>query len=115
MVRAYRFSTAARARAFFANIRGRLKPGGVFCGTLPDADRVVRRMRDCKLEPASDGTPGLHGSFGNEIYRCRFEEAAVTRSRALGDDPFGIPYRFSMGHGKDQTLSDAVEELCVSM
>lgn len=42
----YLFQSEARALTFFANIRDRLKPGGVFLGTIADSHALVRAMRE---------------------------------------------------------------------
>ncbi len=42
----YLFQSEARALTFFANIRDRLRPGGVFLGTIADSHALVRAMRE---------------------------------------------------------------------
>ena len=41
----YAFESEARARAMLKNVSCRLKQGGYFFGTVPDADRLVKRWR----------------------------------------------------------------------
>lgn len=42
----YSWSTEARARRALANISALLRPGGVFIGTMPDANVIVKRLRE---------------------------------------------------------------------
>jgi mRNA (guanine-N7-)-methyltransferase len=81
----YLFQTEARALTFFSNLRNRLKPGGVFIGTIPDAAYLVRRLRD---------EPEESTGFGNSIYSVKFSKEAKARQYAIGDDPYGIDYNF---------------------
>lgn len=41
----YSWSTEARARQALANVSALLRPGGIFIGTMPDANVIVRKLR----------------------------------------------------------------------
>jgi mRNA (guanine-N7-)-methyltransferase len=84
----YAFETEARARALVRNAASRLRPGGHFVCTVPNAHLIVKRLRS---------TRGL--SYGNELYRIRVEAP----KNVAGPLPaFGAEYFF--------TLIDAVED-----
>ncbi|KAJ8436248.1 hypothetical protein Cgig2_023423 [Carnegiea gigantea] len=59
----YSWSTEARARRALANISALLRPGGILIGTMPDANVIVRKLREAE---------GL--TFGNSVYWIRFDE-----------------------------------------
>lgn len=42
----YSWSTEARARRALANVSALLRPGGTFIGTMPDANVIVRKLRE---------------------------------------------------------------------
>ena len=50
-------------RAYFANITERLIPGGMFIGTIPDADFLVSKLR---------ALPEDEYEFGNQLYGVKF-------------------------------------------
>ena len=80
----YSFETESKARRFLHNVTCRLKPGGCFIGTIPNASWIVRRMRESQsLE------------FGNQFYQIRFEQG----------EPF-----MSFGHKYHFNLKDAVDD-----
>lgn len=82
----YFFDSEARAATFFRNAAGALAPGGVLLGTTPDADVLVRRLRDAAARGARE--------FGNRFYRVRFSEAGAAAQWRLGGAPFGVQYDF---------------------
>jgi mRNA (guanine-N7-)-methyltransferase len=45
----YSWSTEARARQALANVSALLRPGGTFIGTMPDANVIIKRLRECML------------------------------------------------------------------
>ena len=45
----YSWSTEARARQALANVSALLRPGGIFIGTMPDANVIIKRLRECML------------------------------------------------------------------
>jgi mRNA (guanine-N7-)-methyltransferase len=93
----YCFESEQRARAMLMNISDRLKSGGIFIATIPDANVLVR---NCRESDAPDG------SFGNSKFRVRFTgqnwDAQKHELNLPIDQPFGIKYYF--------TLSNAVED-----
>lgn len=42
----YSWSTEARARKALANVSALLRPGGTFIGTMPDANVIIKRLRE---------------------------------------------------------------------
>ncbi|CAN0910305.1 mRNA cap guanine-N7 methyltransferase 1 [Linum grandiflorum] len=59
----YSFSTEKRARRALANVSALLRPGGTMIGTMPDANVIIKKLRE------SDGL-----AFGNSVYSIRFDE-----------------------------------------
>ncbi|KAJ3146639.1 mRNA cap guanine-N7 methyltransferase [Geranomyces variabilis] len=59
----YSFETEEKARIGLTNITKNLKPGGFFIGTIPDANWIVKKLRN---------TEGL--SFGNSVLTIKFEQ-----------------------------------------
>ncbi len=86
----YLFATEARAVQFFRTLADRLAPGGHFIGTIPDANVLIRRMRD--LPPGEN-------TFGNSLYHITVPDESLKRQYALGANPFGLRYTFFL---KDQ-------------
>uniref|UniRef100_A0A3P8RZN4 mRNA cap guanine-N(7) methyltransferase n=1 Tax=Amphiprion percula TaxID=161767 RepID=A0A3P8RZN4_AMPPE len=73
----YSFESEQKADMMLRNACERLKPGGFFIGTTPDAFELVKRLE------ASDSL-----SFGNEVFKVSFQ----SRSYPL----FGCQYHFSL-------------------
>ncbi|KAK4530776.1 hypothetical protein CCYA_CCYA05G1633 [Cyanidiococcus yangmingshanensis] len=115
----YAFESERRVRQLLHNVTGRLKPGGFFIGTTPDANVLVSKLR---------AAPGM--SFGNSIYRVSFDKprtvdqvngsavedldpAAERNEVPAGckcfapNEPFGIRYRFTL----DENVEDCPEYL----
>lgn len=42
----YSWSTEARARQALANVSALLRPGGTFIGTMPDANVIIKKLRE---------------------------------------------------------------------
>lgn len=59
----YSFETIKRADTMLRNACERLKPGGLFVGTIPNGCELVRRVKHSE---------GL--SFGNDVYRVTFKD-----------------------------------------
>ncbi|KAG7500394.1 mRNA cap guanine-N7 methyltransferase [Solea senegalensis] len=74
----YSFESEQKADVMLRNACERLKPGGYFIGTTPDAFELVKRLE------ASDSL-----SFGNEVFKVSFQ--------SKGSYPlFGCQYHFSL-------------------
>ncbi|ODN05331.1 mRNA cap guanine-N7 methyltransferase [Orchesella cincta] len=58
----YSFESYLQAKQMLTNATENLKKGGYFIGTTVNADRMVKRRRQCKGD-----------EFGNEVYHVRFE------------------------------------------
>lgn len=80
----YAFESQKQAEQLLSNVSCKLRPGGVFIGTIPSANRIVERVRSSpdKIK------------FGNEYYSVEFEETEKFPT-------FGAKYTFN--------LEDAVE------
>ncbi|XP_017285114.1 mRNA cap guanine-N7 methyltransferase [Kryptolebias marmoratus] len=74
----YSFESEQKADMMLRNACERLKPGGFFIGTTPDAYQLIKRLE------ASDSL-----SFGNEVFKVSFQ--------SKGPYPlFGCQYHFSL-------------------
>ncbi|KAK9084960.1 hypothetical protein Sjap_025371 [Stephania japonica] len=85
----YSWSTEARARRALANVSALLRPGGTFIGTMPDANVIIRKLREAE---------GL--VFGNSVYWIRFDEEHAGKKFG-SSDPFGIKYKFHLEDAVD--------------
>ncbi|WOL04538.1 mRNA cap guanine-N7 methyltransferase 1-like [Canna indica] len=85
----YSWSTEERARQALANISALLRPGGIFIGTMPDANVIIKRLREAE---------GLE--FGNSVYSICFDEEYISK-RFKSSSPFGIKYKFHLEDAVD--------------
>ncbi|KAJ6825550.1 mRNA cap guanine-N7 methyltransferase 1 [Iris pallida] len=85
----YSWSTEARARRALASISALLRPGGTFIGTMPDANVIIKRLREAE---------GL--SFGNSVYWISFDED-YAQKKFKASSPFGIQYTFHLEDAVD--------------
>ncbi|KAH6764229.1 mRNA capping enzyme family protein [Perilla frutescens var. hirtella] len=85
----YSWSTEARARRALANVSALLRPGGIFIGTMPDANVIVKKLREAE---------GLQ--FGNSVYWIRFDEE-FDKKKFKSSSPFGIKYKFHLEDAVD--------------
>ncbi|XP_038898964.1 mRNA cap guanine-N7 methyltransferase 1 [Benincasa hispida] len=85
----YSWSTEARARRALANISALLRPGGILIGTMPDANVIVKKLREAQ---------GL--MFGNSVYWIRFDEEYAEK-KFNASSPFGIKYLFHLEDAVD--------------
>ncbi|KAJ7738465.1 mRNA capping enzyme-domain-containing protein [Mycena maculata] len=63
----YAFESIQKARCMLENVSRWLRPGGVFIGTIPNADQLLQN-----LEGVPPDAPDL--TFGNDVYKIRFED-----------------------------------------
>ncbi|KAF5331166.1 hypothetical protein D9619_005979 [Psilocybe cf. subviscida] len=84
----YAFETVQKARCMLENVSRYLRPGGVFIGTIPNAELLLENLDS--IPPTSEEL-----SFGNSVYKITFE----SRERPM----FGHKYWFF--------LQDAVENV----
>ncbi|OZJ03732.1 hypothetical protein BZG36_04145 [Bifiguratus adelaidae] len=63
----YAFETEEKARMMLQNVSHTLRDGGYFIGTIPNANWIVKKVRDQKSR-------GQETAFGNDIYWITFEE-----------------------------------------
>ncbi|OBZ75503.1 mRNA cap guanine-N7 methyltransferase [Grifola frondosa] len=63
----YAFESEKKARTMLQNVAGWLRRGGVFIGTIPDAEQLLDRL-DALPKDAKEL------SFGNSVYKIRFED-----------------------------------------
>ncbi|CAN0910304.1 mRNA cap guanine-N7 methyltransferase 1 [Linum grandiflorum] len=85
----YSFSTEKRARRALANVSALLRPGGTMIGTMPDANVIIKKLRE------SDGL-----AFGNSVYSIRFDED-YSEKKFNSSSPFGIKYQFHLEDAVD--------------
>ncbi|KAJ4975985.1 hypothetical protein NE237_001091 [Protea cynaroides] len=85
----YSWSTEARARRALANVSALLRPGGIFIGTMPDANVIIKKLREVE---------GL--AFGNSVYWIRFDEE-YSQKKFKASSPFGIKYKFHLEDAVD--------------
>ncbi|KAJ0045751.1 hypothetical protein Pint_04345 [Pistacia integerrima] len=85
----YSWSTEARARRALANVSALLRPGGTFIGTMPDANVIVKKLREAE---------GL--AIGNSVYWIRFDEE-FSEKKFKSSKPFGIQYKFHLEDAVD--------------
>ncbi|KAG6637475.1 mRNA cap guanine-N7 methyltransferase 1-like [Carya illinoinensis] len=85
----YSWSTEARARRALANISALLRPGGTLIGTMPDANVIVKKLREAE---------GL--AFGNSVYWIHFDEE-FSEKKFKSSHPFGIKYKFHLEDAVD--------------
>ncbi|XP_010253752.1 PREDICTED: mRNA cap guanine-N7 methyltransferase 1 isoform X4 [Nelumbo nucifera] len=85
----YSWSTETRARRALANVSALLRPGGIFIGTMPDANVIVKKLREVE---------GL--AFGNSVYWIRFGEE-YSEKKFRFSNPFGIKYNFHLEDAVD--------------
>ncbi|KAH9999001.1 mRNA capping enzyme-domain-containing protein [Russula vinacea] len=85
----YAFESEAKAHCMLRNVTQWLRPGGIFLGTIPNAEQLLARLDQMPAD-----APGL--SFGNSVYSIKFESR---ESRPL----YGHRYSFF--------LKDAVEDV----
>lgn len=90
----YAFENENMARTMLENVTSRLRRGGTFLGTIPDANWIVKRVRQ---EP-----PGSFG-FGNSIYRIDFENIKDTNNeeKKTGFTRYGCKYMFHLEDAVD--------------
>lgn len=135
----YLFQSERRALTFFRNIAGRLNPGGVFVGTIPDAAYIVRRLRNLPPPPPGATSPadeppagssapskpdapfpaGDGFTFGNSVFSVTFTSEGRARQAVLGSNPFGVEYDFylaeSVRHAKEYLVPwELLERLAAS-
>ncbi|XP_075488657.1 mRNA cap guanine-N(7) methyltransferase 1-like isoform X1 [Primulina tabacum] len=85
----YSWSTEARARRALANVSALLRPGGIFIGTMPNANVIIKKLRE------ADGL-----AFGNSVYWIRFDEEFENK-KFKSSSPFGIKYKFHLEDAVD--------------
>ncbi|GAB2258786.1 hypothetical protein Droror1_Dr00014946 [Drosera rotundifolia] len=85
----YSWSTEARAWRALENVSKLLRPGGIFIGTMPDANVIIKKLREAE---------GL--AFGNSVYWVRFDDEFAEKKFNLSS-PFGIKYKFHLEDAVD--------------
>lgn len=75
----YSWSTEARARRALANVSALLRPGGIFIGTMPDANVIIKKLRE-GLSCAHDFPLGLDST----ISYCFFKKYKMQEECAFG-------------------------------
>ncbi|KAI7854631.1 guanine-N(7)-methyltransferase domain-containing protein [Circinella umbellata] len=88
----YAFETEEKARTMLENVSSRLRSGGRFIGTMPDANWIVKRVRE---QPK-----GVY-KFGNSIYHIDFEDTIKDEEKNEGFTKFGCKYMFHLEDAVD--------------
>ncbi|KAI8333323.1 guanine-N(7)-methyltransferase domain-containing protein [Chlamydoabsidia padenii] len=88
----YAFESETKARMMLHNVSRHLRSGGQFIGTMPDANLLVKRVRQ---EP-----PDILG-FGNEFYWIEFDPLGEPKSSPTAFSPFGCKYMFHLEDAVD--------------
>ncbi|KAI8098503.1 guanine-N(7)-methyltransferase domain-containing protein [Halteromyces radiatus] len=88
----YAFESEEKARMMLHNVSRHLRSGGQFIGTIPDANLIVKRVRQ---EP-----PDVLG-FGNEFYWIEFDPLPYPKSSGAAFTPFGCKYMFHLEDAVD--------------
>lgn len=47
----YSWTTETRARRALSNVSALLRPGGIFIGTMPDANVIIKKLREGSFFP----------------------------------------------------------------
>ncbi|KAJ4981050.1 hypothetical protein NE237_031887 [Protea cynaroides] len=63
--------------------------GGIFIGTMPDANVIIKKLREVE---------GL--AFGNSVYGIHFDEE-YAQKKFKSSSPFGIKYKFHLEDAVD--------------
>ncbi|PWN43060.1 guanine-N(7)-methyltransferase [Ceraceosorus guamensis] len=87
----YAWDKVSKVNLMLENVAKYLKPGGIFIGTIPDADRLRRDLK---------ALPNDELSFGNEYFRVSFDPTAPQKKETC--PAFGHKYTF--------WLKDAIDE-----
>ena len=84
-----------------------LRPGGYFCGTIPDANQIVKRLKQ-------SGTT----KFGNDVFSIDFQRTYDDIIADGGFKPFGEMYKFHLDNVVDcpefLVNFDILREMCKS-
>ncbi|KAI9503464.1 mRNA cap guanine-N7 methyltransferase [Coemansia sp. RSA 1358] len=89
----YAFESEKKARQTMLNISSHLAPGGAFICTIPNANWLVKRMREEKSK-----------SYGNSVYRVEFSKYSNSDERI---SRYGVAYAFTL----DEAVEDCTEYL----
>jgi len=93
----YVWRSEETALKFFENATCNLKPGGVFIGTIPDAQVLVTKLRKLSNNCV----------FGNEFYSIKFSKSEFPQS----EGEFGLEYGFYLEDSVGQQIyrSEGIE------
>lgn len=89
----YAWETESKVRMVLSNITKSLRPGGTFIGTMPSSDFIREKIVKKKFNDER--------SFGNSLYRVRFEQ----------EPPEDGVFRSPFGNKYDYYLKDAVDDV----
>ncbi|XP_010545558.1 PREDICTED: mRNA cap guanine-N7 methyltransferase 1 [Tarenaya hassleriana] len=85
----YSWTTEERARRALENVSALLRPGGIFIGTMPDANVIIKKLREAE-----------ELTIGNSVYWIRFDEE-YSQKKFKASSPFGIKYLFHLEDAVD--------------
>lgn len=81
----YSFESEPQARRMIRNAVERLRPGGYFIGTLPDADRIMYCIRQ-----------GKSGVFENDVVRLEYGDKESLENENYRPPLFGATFHFTL-------------------
>jgi len=105
----YMFTSKQACRRFFKSVASRLAPGGVFVASLLDADAVVARL----LQTPVGRSVEVKDDKARTLCVMDFDATTVERlvRPAVGDDGFGLRYRFNLFDDENDHAINAPEWL----
>ncbi|XP_054169217.1 mRNA cap guanine-N7 methyltransferase-like, partial [Oppia nitens] len=79
----YCFESLSQARQMIQNVSDNLRPGGMFIGTTPDSQEIIKRLRKSESN-----------MFGNSVYSIKFEDSYNDSNVKI--PTFGAKYDFHL-------------------
>ncbi len=79
----YCFESLSQAKCMIRNASESLKTGGIFIGTTPDSQEIIRRLRESGSNV-----------FGNDVYSVKFDQQFVDQNYKI--PLFGAKYDFHL-------------------
>lgn len=101
----YGWESVPKAQLMLENISRYLKPGGVFVGTIPNAD-LLRSKLTAAMESSPSSSSSDNLKFGNDYYSVQFEEISNGKTKF---PPFGHKYSFSLLDAVDDVAEYVVD------
>jgi len=105
----YAFDSSKAARHTLKEIGSRMRKGGYFFGTIPNASKIKSMALKYKTDKVDHDSKGNHNpiSFGNSLYDCTIDNHDEFLDNK--EDPFGKSYIFSLRDSIDSCPEYLVE------